>query len=141
MNHYLDYLKAHSDLTCIIYHDNNIVFTSSEKGVKPILDFYHQTETLLSDYIVVDKIMGRGAIILSKLIHAKKVVTPIISEPAYQLAKEYNMHVTFTTIVPYIINREQNGHCPIETSVINISDPVLGYQTIINTLKNLQKKD
>jgi hypothetical protein len=137
MNHYLKYLETNDNLTCVIYYKDNIIFTSTEKGVKPMLDFYHQTKSLQSGYIVVDKIMGRGAVILAKLIQADTIITPTISEPAYRLAKEYNMNITYTNLVSYIINRDHSGHCPIETSVINISDPVIGYQIIIDTLKNL----
>ena len=104
-----------------------------------MLDFYHQTKELKSGYIIVDRIMGRSAVILAKLIQATTIITPVISEPALELAKEYKMNITYNEVVEYIINRDKTGRCPIESSVIDISDPLIGYKTIINTLKNLKK--
>jgi len=136
MSDYLSMLDTHS---CIILHDSKIIFVSNESGVKPLLDFYHSNKSFYEDLTVVDRIMGRGAIILAKLIHANQIITPIISEDALELAGKYQMNVEYTQIVPYIINRTQTGRCPIETSVLGISDELQGYTIIIETLKSLAK--
>jgi len=141
MTHYLSILETNKDYTCVIYLNNEIVFTSTEKGVKPMLDFYHQTPTLETDYVVVDRIMGRGAVILAKLIHANTIITPMISASALELAQTYHMTITYNELVPFIINRDKTGHCPIETSVLDITDPQIGYQTIIHTLQNLTNQN
>ena len=67
---------------------------------------------------------------LSVLINAKTIKTPIISETALSLAKVHGLTVEADKVVPYIINREGNGRCPIETSVLDIEDVQEGYEAI-----------
>lgn len=125
----------------LISKDEQVIYTSDFKGVKPLLDYYHQYGPSEIPLTVVDKVMGRGAILLAKLVNVCKVITPLISEDALALANEYNMDVTYEKLVPYIINNTNTGRCPIESSVLGISDTAIGYQAIIKTLQNLSKKE
>lgn len=141
MNDYLKLFKDHPEKTCFILKNEEILFSSIEHGVKPILDYYHEFENSKTDLIVVDKIVGRGAIVLARLINATSIITPIISKDALELARFYKMFVAFETEVDYIINRTHDGRCPIESSVLGITDYEKGYKTIIDTLKNLSNKN
>lgn len=136
-----DYNKLLEDYTCVILDKTNILFTSQDSGVKPILDFYHQYGPSTTPLTVVDKIMGRSAVLLAKLINANKIYTPIISEDALSLAKFYDIECTYNSVVPYIINRDKTGRCPIEASVLGVTDVLEGYSVIIKTLQKLSKKD
>ncbi|MCF7927149.1 MAG: DUF1893 domain-containing protein [Candidatus Izimaplasma sp.] len=138
MNQFLKELKQSKELTCLIVKNTTILFKSTAKGVKPLMDYY-QSPDKQKDVIVYDKIMGRGAVILSVLINAKKIVTPIISDSALKLAKHHNLEVFYEQNVPYIINRNNDGRCPIETSVLNIKNPQHGYEVILETLKKLKE--
>ncbi len=84
--------------------------------------------------------MGKGAVVLAIFIGANKLVTPIISKDALSLANEYNLEVTYNTVVPYIINRDGDGRCPIESSVLEIESIKDGFNKIIKTLKALSNK-
>lgn len=129
--------------TCVIKHHDTIIYTSTKRGVAPILDFYHQKAFTKKDYTVIDKIMGKSAVLLSLLIGAKHIQTPTISEPGLKLAKRFNIQVNYDHIVPFIINRDNTGPCPIESSVLDIDDVEVGYQRIIQKLIALsnQNKD
>lgn len=135
-----DYLKIfieHPEITCFIIKEDKIIFSSSEKGVKPLLDYYNEFGVSNDPLTIVDKIIGKGAVVLSILVGAKSIITPTISEDALLLAKEYNLNVSFENIVPFIINRNKDGRCPIESSVLNINDIKDGYNKILNALKEL----
>jgi hypothetical protein len=142
MTNYYEYidLLQEENASCIIIHNDAIIFKSTKKGVAPMLNFYNLHNTSYSNLIVVDKIMGRGAVLLAKMIGAEKIITPLISKTALELAKFYQMGITFDRIVPYIINRNQNGQCPIEKSVLDITDVDEGYLRITNTLKKLSNQ-
>lgn len=139
-----DYLKLfidHPDKTCFILDDEKIIFSSSEKGVKPILDFYSDFGVSSKPLTVVDKIMGKGAVVLAILVGAKSITTPTISEDALLLAKEYKLNIYYDELVPYIINRNKDGRCPIESSVLEIDDIEDAYKKIISALKELSKRN
>jgi len=133
----MDTNKLLNSHTCVILENNQVIFSSDEKGVKPLLDFYHQSG-VKQKLCVVDKIMGRGAVLLAKLIGAESIVTPIISKDALALANEYGLKVEYQKLVDYIVNRDNTGRCPIETSVLGISDIQKGYEIILQTLQKLK---
>lgn len=136
----LKLLDIHNDKTCIILNNDEIVFTSDKKGVAPILDFYHSNKDVYENLIIVDRIVGKGALLLALLVNAKEVYTPVISENALKLNEHFNIKLFYEKTVPYIINRNKDGMCPIEKSLLEINDLDLGYQTIINTLRKLSQK-
>jgi hypothetical protein len=120
--------------TCFILKHNQIIFTSEQKGVKPMMDYYsnygHSTEPLT----VVDRVIGKGAIILAIFIGADYVITPIISQVALDFAIKRKIKVEYCKVVPFIINRTNDGQCPIERSVTHINDIQEGYEVIRKTL-------
>lgn len=132
------YYSLLEDNSLLLLQDDKIIFSSKEKGVKPLLDYYHAFGSSKEELIVIDKIMGRGAILLAQLVNARTVYTPIISQDALNLANEYHMNIHYQQVVPYIINNQATGRCPIESSVLNISDVNIGYEVIIETLKRLK---
>lgn len=122
--------EGHPDATCLIYREGELIFTSEYKGVRPLMEYmkaYGPSDVPLT---VIDRIMGRGAVLLAKLIGATQIKTPIMSETAVELAEEYGLNYEVDKVVPYIINRAGNGRCPIETAVLDISDVDEGYGAI-----------
>ena len=92
--------KLHSsNKTCLIYDRDTLVFESVKRGVQPLIDFISFNDDIDKEYILVDKIIGRGAVILAKLIGVTEIHTPIISQDALELALEYN-------ILPSNVHRE-----------------------------------
>jgi len=132
--------KLHSSKkTCLIYDRDTLVFESVKRGVQPLIDFISFNDDIDKEYILVDKIIGRGAVILAKLIGVTEIHTPIISQDALELALEYNMYCEYQSLVPFIKNRGNTGRCPIESCVLGISDPNEGYIRIQNTLEQFKK--
>lgn len=140
MKDYLNLFIEQASKTCFILQDEKVIFSSSERGVKPIIDFYKEFGISKVPLTIVDKIMGKGAIVLAIFVGAKTIVTPTISKDALELVKEYKLKYYALDIVPYIINRTFDGRCPIESSVLNISSIEDGYQKILDAIDILMKK-
>ena len=136
-----DYFENYQDQTCLIYEAETLVYTSSYKGVRPLLEYLKSFGPSPKPLTVVDRIMGRGAVMLAISINASWLKTPIISQPALDLAHGHGLKVEAEKIVPYIINREGNGPCPIETSVLDINDIEEGLLRIKETIAELMSKD
>jgi hypothetical protein len=127
--------------SCIILKNNEIVFTSSNIGVKPLLLFLKEKINIgeYDQLVLIDKIIGKAALLLAVKCKIQRIYTPIISSLALDAAKHYNVKCQASKIVPYIINREGNGMCPIESSVVNILDldeALLNIELAINRLMN-----
>jgi len=142
MNQYtkIEYLDRGGRFTCVVLKGNDIVFTSTEKGVKPLKDFYEEYGSS-KELTVIDRIMGKGAVMLAELVGATTIVTPMISRAALDYAKMKNIEAFYGKEVEYIINRAKDGRCPIETAVLKINDCHQGYQIIDQTLKDLRVKN
>lgn len=135
----LDLLTKYPKKTCFVIFENKVIFTSEYNGVRPLMEYIANESNTSKPIVVVDRIIGKGAMLLAIIAGANKVVTPIISESALSLGKKYNVKVESLKIVPYIINRNNDGQCPIEKSVENIDDLDIGYKTIKNTIAELMK--
>lgn len=136
-----DYMKRikDSDYTCIVIRGEEEIYHSRDKGVKPLMDYIKQHEQLES-IKVLDKIVGKGAMVLAIKSKANEVITPTISQKALDLAKKYHIDVQYDKVVPYIINRTGTGPCPIESAVGPIDQIEEAYKVIITTLAALRQQ-
>ena len=138
LNHLKQELEE-KDYTCVIGNEENILFTSKDKGVKPLLDFFQSDEYKKHTNIyVADKIIGKGAAFLLIAMSVKGLYTPIISESAQDLLFKHHTDVISGEVVPYIKNRAGDGRCPIESSVVNEDNIEKALQKINQTLEKLR---
>lgn len=121
--------------TCAIFSDQKWYY-STKRGVKPLLEFL-QNNNLKAGFIGADKVVGKGAAMLYLLLGAKSLYAFVISEPALKLLQNNKVAVYYNTLVPNIINREGNGICPIEQSVLQCDNPAEGLNLIKQKLKEL----
>lgn len=136
----IEYLDRGGRFTCVVLSGDEIVYTSTEKGVKPLKDFYEEYGPS-KELTVIDRIMGKGAVMLAQLVGATTIITPMISSAALEYAKRKNIKAFYDREVDYIINRAKDGRCPIETAVLEINDCQEGYKVIDKTLKDLRLKN
>ncbi|MDF2674896.1 MAG: hypothetical protein K0R09_3164 [Clostridiales bacterium] len=128
--------------TCIILKNEEIIYTSTHIGVKPLLLFLNQQVTLEKDdrLTLIDKIIGKAALLLAVKCKINRIYTPIISAEALTAAKHYNIEWEADSIVPHIINREGTGKCPIEASVTDTIDLDEAFDNIKGAIAQLMRK-
>lgn len=130
-------LDKNGRFSCVVCQGDDVIYTSVETGVKPLKIFY-ETKGSLNNLTVIDRVMGKGAVILADLVGASSIVTPVISQRALEYANSKNLNVSYLKVVEYIINRTKDGQCPIEEATIKVTDSQEGYHIICETLKKLQ---
>jgi hypothetical protein len=54
-------------------------------------------------------------------------------------SQQNHIDIFYEHVVPFIINREGNGPCPIETAVKGISCSKEAYQVMIKTLHTIKQ--
>lgn len=128
-------ILSDGNYTCVLYKDN-VVYTSKERGVKPLLEFINNY-TCLKDFSAADKVVGKGAAFLYVLLKVKAVYAEIISKPALKILEEHGIEVFCKDTVTAIKNRSGDGFCPIESAVLNIENPSEALNIIKATLKKL----
>lgn len=121
--------------TCVILN-NNEIYTSRDRGVKPLLDWYNNVDSCGG--VAADKVVGKAAAFLYVLMDISEIYAKVISRPAYEVLKNYGVKITYDEIVDAIRNRSNTGFCPMESSVWEINEPIKAYEVIVETRNMLQ---
>ena len=120
----------------LVIVDGSEVYTSSERGVKPLLSLYEQGK-IFSCAVAADKVVGKGAAVFYSLLGVKEVYATIMSRPAEEYLKKRGVFVAFGEKVEMIKNRAGDGFCPIESAVLNTEDEQEALFYIRQALKRL----
>lgn len=123
--------------TCVLCK-NEVLFTSDERGVKPLLKWL-ESDTDLSGFSASDKVVGKAAAFLYVLLGVKEVYALVMSEPAREVLIKNGIKTEFETLVPAIRNRIDTGFCPMETAVLGLDDPGNAYLAVKAKIKDLTK--
>lgn len=128
-------------LALAIVKDGKLVFSSYERGIKPLYTAVEQLKDELEGSSVADKVTGKAAAMLCKYANIKELHTKLISENAISVLKETPIIYEYDVSAPYIKNRDKTGMCPVETLSLkthNINELLSG---IANFLESIKKVD
>lgn len=123
-------------LTLVVVKDGELVFKSVDKGIKPIFTLATEMKESANGGSLADRVIGKGAAILSGYIGIKEVYTELISEGGVRTLEKYNIPYTMDKSCEYIKNRDKTDYCPIEKLSMNIEEP----ETFIKAVKDFFAK-
>ena len=139
----MDFSRARAHLESggytLVLDDGNALLTSKARGVAPLLAFLEEGNDL-SAFRAVDKVVGKAAAFLYILLGIRSVFAITVSEEALRLLRENRIFVAYDSCVPRIRNREGTGFCPMESAVLNETDPLRALEKIKQTRKSLLGK-
>lgn len=121
--------------TCVVQKDNQ-VYTSMERGVKPLLNWLDE-RTDLCGFVAADKVIGNGAAMLYALLGVKEIYTPVISKAAKATLDAHGISLDFDVCVDEIVNRAGTGPCPMEDAVKGIDNPKEALRAIRKRMNEL----
>ncbi|MGM9687597.1 MAG: DUF1893 domain-containing protein [Alloprevotella sp.] len=84
------------------------------QGVSDLVRLLTTSPETLHGATIYDKVVGKGAAALLAEGHIRALHTVVISTPALQLLREGHIKVRYQMEVPYMLNNQNNGICPIE---------------------------
>lgn len=129
-------LLEKENLTCAACSDAEEL-RSTQRGVKPLLALL-DSQTSLKGFSVADRVVGRAAAFLYVLLEADEVYAGIMSEPAAEVFNTYGIPCSCVEKTALIFNRTNTGLCPMESSVLGISEPGEAEKAIRNKLHELE---
>lgn len=113
------------------------VYTSQERGVKPLLHLLTEKKGFLKGASVADKVIGKAAALLMVLGEIKEVHTLIISEPAIKVFEKHNTPCFYDKKVDRIVNRTGDGLCPMETLCLDVEEPQEAFEKILEKISKM----
>lgn len=115
----------------VVYYSNGVIKEYYQDRVKDIKEILHENENALKGAIIADKVIGKLAGSLLAISGVKQIYADVISEYAIPILKEYNIEFNYKTKVPFIINKDNTGMCPMENKYKDEKDIKKIYWDII----------
>ncbi len=128
------------ELTLAIVKEGKILFTSTDKGIKPIYTAVVGLKEELKGVSVADRVIGRAAAILCKYADIKELYTKLISNEAIKVFENSNIKFFYDESSPYIKNRDKTDMCPVEKLSQDIDSPAELIQKISEFLDSMKKR-
>ena len=107
--------------TCVACK-NGAVYTATQRGVRPLLNWLDEGVDLMGAS-VADKVVGRGAAFLYRLLGVRSVYGGVMSVPAMKVLRAGGIEAQWELLAEGIRNRDNTGPCPIEYSTAVTDDP------------------
>lgn len=98
----------------VVVKNGEVIFTSREKGIKPLLSAVLEKEETIEEGSLADKVIGKAAAMLCIRAGFKSVFADIMSESAVELLEKSDIKYEYNTKVQYILNRNKSDMCPVE---------------------------
>lgn len=105
-------LLHQGNYSCVIV--NREIRTFTKPGVADLFYLLKNEADFLEGAFIADKIVGNAAAALMIMGNIRKVYTDIISLSALMLLENADIEVRYERLVPFILNRDQSGWCPLE---------------------------
>lgn len=125
-----------NNYTCVICK-GDMICTSVERGIAPLLKLI-DNKVDLEGFCAADKVVGKSAAMLYKILKIDYVYANVISESAALFFENANIGYSYAQKVEAIRNRANDGFCPMEQAVIDIDDCDIALETLRNKLNQLK---
>ncbi len=135
-----DLTKAKNELilgnhTCVLCRESKI-YSSDARGVRPLV-IWIESGNDLSKFSAADKVVGKATAFLYVMLDVSAVYAGVISRSALRVLEEHNINVEYGSLAENIINRQGNGICPFEASVLDIEDVDTAYFEIRKKMQEM----
>ena len=115
---------AEGGYTCVVARGGKVIFTSRERGVKPLVDYYRQYGQAHPGAALADKVIGRAAALLARLACIGEVYAGVLSTGALEELNKAGISAGYKTKVEAVRNRAGTGLCPMEQLSQGVDDPL-----------------
>lgn len=99
--------------SCVISNGGDIR-TFNRRGVADLYDLLKNDNKFLEGAVIADKVIGKAAASIMALGGIKEVYADIVSSSALALLFDSGIKISYSRIVPHILNRNQSDWCPLE---------------------------
>jgi len=128
------------NLSCVVEKEGN-TYTSVQFGIKPLMQFLRENRRFFEGAVVADKVIGKAAALLLIDGGVSEVFGAVMSESAAAFLSAYNVPFGYCELVPMIENRTHTGMCPMEETVLQLSDPSEAFSALEKTIARLMQEN
>lgn len=133
-------LLENQKFTLVIVKDGKVIFSSTDKGIKPLYTALKEKKDDLEGSSVADRVTGKAAAMICIYAKVKELKTKLISDNAINVLKQTKMLYEYEERATYIKNRDKTGMCPVETLSLqtdNIDELLISIQNFLDSIKKV----
>ena len=120
--------------TLRIYEGNQLIFSSTKDRLLPLLEYIDSLAPCHQQVVILDKIMGNAAALLSVVANCQEIYSPLGSQLAVDTLDKYGIKYHISKIVPCIQRPNVEDMCPMEELSIN-KEPEKFHEAIRSIIK------
>lgn len=128
---YDDFISSTDTLR--VYTDGKLLFSSEKDGLLPLVE-YLDTSDRLENVVIMDRVTGNAAALLSVLAGCVEIYSPLGSQIATGTLDKYSITYHFGETVPYIQRPNSEEMCPMEKLSLE-KDPEEFYKAFLEIRK------
>jgi hypothetical protein len=113
-------------------------FTLDGMGLSPLMRMINEGKDL-HGYSAADVVVGKAAAMLFKKLGVVSVHGKLMSETGADFLEKSGITFTYDTLTDYIKNRKGTDMCPMEKTVLQISDAEEGFATLKRSIDEMMK--
>ena len=100
--------------TLRVYEGEQLIFSSSKDRLLPLLEYIERFGSQHEDVVILDKVMGNAAALLSVKAGCRQVYSPLGSHFAIMTLEEYGIGYHLDEVVAYVQQADGEDMCPME---------------------------
>ncbi|MBC8591326.1 ECF transporter S component [Wansuia hejianensis] len=118
-------LLEKNDYTLVAVKEGEVIFSSKEKGIKPMYDVATRMRDKIKDASIADRVIGRGAALLCSDLGIKELYGKLMSKAGVEILEDNNILYSYKELCNYIKNRDGSDFCPIEKLSIDVHESAI----------------
>ncbi len=126
-------LLEKEELSLVITKQGRIIYSSTEKGVRPLFQAILDIGDSLDNAAVADRVVGSPVAMLCLYAGISSVYAMVASEGALTMLHKQGIAVTAKEVIPTIFNSDHTDLCPFEKLARSATSP----SQLFSTLKSL----
>lgn len=107
----------------VLVKDARVVASGMREGIGELLDVVTAQGQALRGAALADKIVGKAVAMVAAYAGIVEVYTPLGSEAGKKVLDEYGIRFQADRLVPLILNKRNDGACPMERLTQPLVEP------------------
>lgn len=107
----------------VLVKDARVVASGMREGIGELLDAVRAQGQGLRGAALADKIVGKAVAMVAADAGIAEVYTPLGSEAGRKVLEEYGIRFEADRLVPLILNKRNDGPCPMERLTQPLAEP------------------
>lgn len=123
----LDLAKQRLDadsLAFVIAKDGVILWTGTREGIGELIEAVDALGDAARGAALADKIVGKAVAMVARTARFRALYSPLASQAARDALASDKISLEYDHLVPLILNKRNDGPCPMERLTLPIDDPM-----------------